>query len=77
MPLYEFVCLECKKKLETIQGVYAGVPFCCGKPMNRLITKPAVIRINGKGGTRTYSRGYKEGYAKDYQKSVPAFEPKS
>lgn len=76
MPIYEYKCGKCGRKLEIVQGFKEGLPLCCGKGMNRIPASPSLIRITGKGGTRTYSRGYKDSYAKEYQKSID-YEPKT
>lgn len=51
-------------------------PTCCNTLMSRIPVAPAVITMKGKGGVRTFSKGYKEGYALEYQKDVPPFEPR-
>lgn len=35
MPLYEYECSECHKKLEIVSSMNACPPECCGKPMVR------------------------------------------
>lgn len=70
MPLYSFKCDKCGNKVEMLQQVVEAIPICCGKAMTKLPSSPAILRIMGKGGTRTYSRGYKEGYSKEYLKSL-------
>jgi len=49
MPIYEYKCSECGEKLEVLQREMADV-MCCGKPMERKITFPAMIKIKGEGG---------------------------
>jgi len=70
MPIYRYKCEKCLSEVETVQGLAGAAPLCCGEAMVRQLTAPAIITIKGKGGTRTYSKGYKEGYSKEYLKSI-------
>ena len=49
MPLYEYRCNECKKSLEKVSYGEQSAPMCCNKPMARVFSPPALIRIKGKG----------------------------
>ena len=49
MPVYEYKCSECGYETEVLQTNYADV-MCCGKPMIRKISPPAMIKIKGEGG---------------------------
>jgi len=49
MPIYEYKCSECGYETEVLQTNYADVQ-CCGKPMIRKISSPAMIKIKGEGG---------------------------
>lgn len=69
MPLYEYKCEECGNKTEVIQGIAEGIPFCCGKPMTKLPTYPAMIKMKGAGGIPIRSEGYKKGYSQEYLKT--------
>ncbi len=77
MPIYLYSCVKCGAELELIQGIDDKSPLCCGEPMKKKPTFPAIVKVKGMGGVKTLSKGYKEGYAKDYQKDVPPFEPTS
>jgi len=65
MPLYDYCCEKCGEKVEVLQSLSGKAPLCCGKPMNKLPTYPALISMKG-----THSEGYKEGYAKDYRRRL-------
>ena len=69
MPIYKYECEECGNEIEVIQSMVAGIPFCCGKPMSKLPTFPAMIKKK-IGGVPIRSRGYKEGYSKEYLKGM-------
>jgi len=65
MPVYEYFCEECGKKVEVLQSLSGEAPLCCDEPMSKLPTFPAKIEIKG-----THSKGYKEDYAKDYRRRL-------
>lgn len=46
MPLYDYKCDVCGVVLETIRES----PLCCEKPMKRLPSYPAMVKIKGAGG---------------------------
>lgn len=70
MPIYLYQCEECGRELELVQTIGGKYPMCCDSSMDKLPTSPSLVRFEGKGGTRTFSKGYKEGYAKEYQKDI-------
>ena len=70
MPIYRYKCEKCGSVTELIQGLAGAIPLCCGKAMVKQLTSPSIITIRGKGGTRTFSKGYKEGYSKEYLDSI-------
>ena len=45
MPLYDYRCEVCGGVKESI-----GSPCCCEKPMTRLPSFPAMVKIKGSGG---------------------------
>lgn len=50
MPIIPYRCEKCKKTLDLVQLGNTLVPNCCGMPMKRVITYPAMIKIKGSGG---------------------------
>ena len=51
MPLYEYECAKCHKKIEKIQKVGDQSPQkcpCCGGALNKLLSIPA-IKFKGSG----------------------------
>jgi len=64
----------CEKVEEIYQSFDGEPPVCCGQPMTKLISRPAMIRIEDTGGVRIHSKGYKEGYYKDYQRRLKELE---
>jgi len=70
MPIYLYQCEKCGGKMELRQGMHEGIPLCCGAAMQKMPTSPAIIRVVGTGGARTYNKGYKKGYSKDYLRSI-------
>jgi len=50
MPIYLFSCGECNKRLELVLPMDAEAPVCCGEPMGKLPTFPAMVKIMGEGG---------------------------
>ena len=61
MPLYDFTCLVCGKKIEVLQPMNKESPVCCDKPMGRGAGSMAFFRMKGalQGETRG-SRMYAE-----------------
>ena len=49
MPLYVFQCRACKGIKETVLPIGAEAPSCCGLPMGKRPTAPALIHIKGEG----------------------------
>jgi putative FmdB family regulatory protein len=64
MPIYEYVCGSCKKKIEVIQGMKdARLKICpsCGGKLTKAFSAPA-IQFKGSGFYITdYARGTSEG----------------
>ncbi len=52
MPIYDYSCEKCKGIRETIQLGDVTAPECCGKPMRRLPTIPAIVRVQGQYPSR-------------------------
>jgi putative FmdB family regulatory protein len=62
MPLYEYECLKCHKKIEKIQKVGdKGPQKCpyCGGPLKKLLSIPA-LKFKGSGWYVTDYAGNKE-----------------
>ena len=55
MPIYEYICEKCNRKIETLQKVNDPPPECHGE-MVRLISKGSFI-LKGKGW---YATDYKD-----------------
>lgn len=49
MPVYEYRCPACGNEEEVFQHGF-DVAECCGKPMDRLPSFPAMVKIKGEGG---------------------------
>ena len=57
MPIYEFVCDNCKSRRETKQKTFMACPFC-GYPMRRVFGLFGVV-LKGKGFYKTDNRAKK------------------
>jgi len=50
MPIYVYRCEQCGNTQDVLQNL-GGVPLlCCGKPMTKLPTFPAMVKMKGMGG---------------------------
>ena len=49
MPLYEFSCPVCSKKIEKVQGIDTPAPLCCDLPMEKSCGSLAYFTIEGLG----------------------------
>ena len=49
MPIYEYRCSVCGEEREVFQHNF-DVAECCGKPMTRMPSFPAMVKIKGEGG---------------------------
>ena len=60
-PLYDYYCNRCKGIKEILQRSNRDTPpKCCGIPMRKLPTFPAMVKIMGEGGypsRRKFLRG--------------------
>jgi putative FmdB family regulatory protein len=61
MPLYEYVCQDCKNEEELLQGFDAEAPKCekCEKEMKRKFSRTS-FALKGEGW-------YKDGYQKQHK----------
>ncbi len=71
MPIYIYKCEQCGSTPEVMHSIDGESPLCCAKPMLKLPTLPAIIKVEHQGN-RVLSKGYKEGYVREYQKSLEA-----
>lgn len=50
MPLYDYRCSVCGDEKDVFQHNMTDVAECCGKPMERVPSFPAMVKIKGEGG---------------------------
>ena len=62
MPIYLYQCEKCSSKVEVLQSLSGGIPFCCGKPMKKLPTAPAMVKMKGMGGYPSRRKQFQRGY---------------
>jgi putative FmdB family regulatory protein len=58
MPIYEYVCSACGRRIDVIHGVYAAGPTACevcGGAMRKALTAPA-IHFKGSGWAKKDAR---------------------
>ena len=70
MAIYDCRCDKCGKTVEILQLGEEKSPVCCERAMRKLMSTPALIKIQGTGGTPIRSKGYKEGYSAEYLKDI-------
>ncbi len=75
MPLYEYVCQDCKRKIEVLQRLRERplkiCPHCGGKKLKKAFSAPA-IQFKGSGFYITdYARGTNAGKSGTSPKSEP------
>lgn len=66
MPIYEYRCQTCGRRLELLQGVGRQspeppqCPHCGGTALTRVMSAPFVPRTGAKGAAANHLRGEKE-----------------
>lgn len=50
MPLYDYHCPLCGSETSVVQPYTAPNPSCCGYPMAKYPSAPAMVKIKGEGG---------------------------
>jgi len=50
MPIYLYRCAKCGSEIEVIHNMKQDTPDCCGSPMLKLPTCPAMVKMKGMGG---------------------------
>lgn len=71
MPIYEYVCTGCGRRIDVIHGIHASRPSTCevcGSPLRKALSAPAIV-FRGSGWAKKDARdrlaGSKAGAASD------------
>jgi len=63
MPIYEYICPNCGKKIELLQRLGEKAPLCkeCRTKLNKIISKSSFILVGDGWSNSGYSKKSKKG----------------